>query len=594
MSTRRQSRHKRKGPQSSRKVQEVTSTSVRESKSSVRLLGSSPVDSLLLCGPVLLFLLLAIDYAWVTEDAFITFQSVENLWAGFGPTFNRGLRVESFSHPLWFLVLCLLRASGAEMLPILAAGVGILLSVMGLLFASHAARQRFQGSSSLFPLGALIIAVLPPFWQFASSGLETGLTFFWIGFSSWCLVHIRTNVARWRVPTFITLGLAPLIRPDLVVLAVPLVVVALAKSAPRPIRWKGVAGSLFWFFGPGALWQVFRMGYYGALVPTTYIAKEGLGSRWAQGWLYLLDLVQPYWLLPVVGVTLVLLLYPMLEERSEPPTQHRYDYASAWALVAGGLIHGAFVCRAGGDFMHGRLLLPALFAVVSASAVVPLPFAGRYRKVALLGLLFWAAYVCLCARPPYASRISRDGIADERQWYVRRAHTNRPIALKDYAYMSFYRIGEGATQLVRQHGGKALYWAHIGIAVAVIPDDIIVIDPLALNDHIGARITLTKRGRPGHEKIVPSSWFLARYPAGVGIVVTNQLDGQFREKEPQSAIDAARAVLASPSLLELHDAVAEPMTLRRFIQNFFRAWRLTFLRIPADPHEALKTLVHER
>ena len=566
MSTRQQSRHKRKGPQSSRKVQEVTSTSVRQSESSVRLLGSSPVDSLLLCVPVLLFLLLAIDYAWVTDDAFITFQSVENLWAGFGPTFNRGLRVESFSHPLWFLVLCLLRAGGAEMLPILAAGVGILLSVMGLFFASLAARQRFQGSSSLFPLGALLIAVLPPFWQFASSGLETGLTFFWIGFASWCLVQVRTNVERWRVPTFIALGLAPLIRPDLVVLAVPLVVVVLARSAPRPIRWQGVAGPLFCFLGPGALWQVFRMGYYGAVIPTTYIAKEGFGSRWAQGWLYLLDLVQPYWLLPIVGV----------------------------ALVAGGVIHGSFVCRAGGDFMHGRLLLPALFAVASASALVPLPFAGRYRKAALLGLLFWAAYVCLCARPPYASRISRDGIADERQWYVRRAHTNRPIALKDYAYMSFYRIGEGATQLVRQHGGKALYWAHIGIAVAVIPDDIIVIDPLALNDHIGARITLTKRGRPGHEKIVPSSWFLARYPPGVGIVVTNQLDGQFREKEPQSAIDAARVVLASPSLLELHDAVAEPMTLRRFIQNFFRAWRLTFLRMPADPHEALKTLVNDR
>ena len=379
-------------------------------------------------------------------------------------------------------------------------------------------------------------------------------------------MQVRTNVARWRVPTFIALGLAPLIRPDLVVLAVPLVVVVLARSAPRPIRWQGVAGPLFCFLGPGALWQVFRMGYYGAVIPTTYIAKEGFGSRWAQGWLYLLDLVQPYWLLPIVGV----------------------------ALVAGGVIHGSFVCRAGGDFMHGRLLLPALFAVASASALVPLPFAGRYRKAALLGLLFWAAYVCLCARPPYASRISRDGIADERQWYVRRAHTNRPIALKDYAYMSFYRIGEGATQLVRQHGGKALYWAHIGIAVAVIPDDIIVIDPLALNDHIGARITLTKRGRPGHEKIVPSSWFLARYPPGVGIVVTNQLDGQFREKEPQSAIDAARAVLASPSLLELHDAVAEPLTLRRFIQNFFRAWRLTFLRIPADPHEALKTLVNDR
>jgi arabinofuranosyltransferase len=588
MSNRHQSHRTRKGERAARAVEETLSTTTHQSGTRKRISLGVPWTSAPLFLPVLIFFLLAIDYMWVTEDAFITFQSVENVWAGFGPNFNRGLRVESFSHPLWFLVLCMFRTGGPDMVPILAAAAGIALSVVGLFFATEAARQRFHGLPSLFPLGALMVAVLPPFWQFASSGLETGLTFFWIGFSSWCLVQMDRDASRWSVPTFFTLGLAPLIRPDLSVFALPLIVVAFMKGVSRPVRWQGMFCAVLCLLLPGSIWQVFRMGYYGALVPTTYIAKEGLGSRWEQGWLYLLDLVRPYSLLPVVVIAVLLLLYPLLKRTSQGPNQKPREYASVVGLIVGGVIHGTFVCRAGGDFMHARLLLPALFALATASAVVPLLFGRRLRITFLSVFFLWAGYVCLCARPPYASRISQHGIADERQWYVHGARTNRPVTLKDYSYLSFYRIGEGATQVLRQQGLKAIYWAHIGITVAVIPDDIIVIDPLALNDHIGARTELTERGRPGHEKVVPAEWFLARYPVGVGLVATNQLMGVFRTKAPQSSIDAAKAVLATPALMELHDAVAEPMNVRRFIKNIFRSWRLTFLRIPKDPQEALQ------
>ena len=47
-------------------------------------------------------------YGWVTDAAFITFRSVLNLLDGSGPVFNIGERVQSYTHPLWFLLLCLL------------------------------------------------------------------------------------------------------------------------------------------------------------------------------------------------------------------------------------------------------------------------------------------------------------------------------------------------------------------------------------------------------------------------------------------------------------------------------------------------------
>lgn len=536
--------------------------------------------------PLVLFLLLSLDYLWVTEDAFITFQSVENLWQGFGPNFNRGLRVESFSHPLWFIILCVLRLFGKESLPLFAACFGIALSVGGLFFSIDAARRRWREAVGFFPLGALVVAALPPFWQFSSSGLETGLTFFWIGFSVWCLGRMLDEPGQWERRVSLLLGVAPIIRPDLTILALPMVGVVVwnVKDSKGGARRCLLPALLF--LAPGAVWQIFRMGYYGALFPNTYIAKEGLGSRWDQGLIYLWDLLHTYFLLPLV-VACVFLGFRSVETRFSTLAWLRRNRLVV-ALALGGGMHAFMVCRSGGDFMHARLLLPALFTLLSAGAVVPLPTARKVRLSLVLASIGWAGWACLCARPSYGSQIGQQGIADERQWYVKRSFTNRPVTLSDYEFHSFYRVGEAATIMSRKQGFNAMYWAHIGIAVGVIPDHITIIDPLALNDHIGSRIELTTRGRPGHEKIVPAAWFVARYPPPQGLVVLNQLNGEFYKKETQARIEAAHRVLASPALRELTEAVSAPMSAGLFFKNIVRACRLTFMRIPSDPEQAVE------
>ena len=535
--------------------------------------------------PVVFILLFSLDYLWVTEDAFITFQSVENFWNGYGPNFNRGARVESFSHPLWFLLLCALRVFGEEILPLLAALFGIALTGAGVFFSIEAARVRLQGASVLFPLGAILVAALPAFWQFSSSGLETGLTFFWIGLASWCMGRMVDTPKVWEQRTYLLLGLAPLIRPDLTVFVIPMLCCTLWYSSSTKHGVKDYLVLLFLFVAPGAVWQIFRMGYYGALFPNTYIAKEGLGSRWDQGLIYLWDLLHTYLLVPMVGAVVFLAFVNSVGRMTAKEWLHRNGVVLS--LILGGCVHAFMVCRSGGDFMHARLLLPALFAFACAGAVVRLPPSGKLRIALVAVSLGWACWACLCARPSYGSHIGKDGIADERQWYVKRSFTNRPVTLQDYQFHSFYRVGEAATIMARKQGIQAIYWAHIGIAVGVIPDDITIIDPLGLNDHIGSRIELTTRGRPGHEKIVPAAWFVARYPPPQGLVVLNQLNGEFNKKETPARIEAARRVLSSPKLVELTEAVSAPMNVALFIKNLARAWRLTFMRIPSDPEDAL-------
>lgn len=545
--------------------------------------------SLLVLLPAAAFLLCGLDHLWVTEDAYITFKSVDNFWNGYGPNFNRGLRVESFSHPLWLVILSAFRAFGYPALPPLAAVAGVVLSVVGVLAATQAARLRLDKLPRLAPIGAIAVAALPPFWDFASSGLETGLTFFWIGLTSLLLTLAAREHQRPTISAlFWTLGLAPLIRPDLALPSAPLVMLALLLSRSGG---EGVLPSvlrLLRVFLPGLIWQLFRMGYYGLTVPNTFLAKEGFLSRWDQGLVYLNDTYGLYWLYPVVVLLLAGSAYSSIgsARRCQERTAAFSSWAIPLALLIGGVLHTTAVVRTGGDFMHARLLLPGLFFMMSAAAVVALPSGRALRWCLLAAVSAWVFTTSLCIRSPHREGISSFGIADERAWYSHSSNAARPFTLDDYRFHRYYRIGEEAALMVLKDKLKAVYWAHIGIAVTALDKDTIVIDPLALNDHIGSHIELESRGRPGHEKVVRAAWFFARYPAGVGMVVRNQLAGAFAKPETPEAIAAARAVLTSPSVAELTDAVSAPLTWELFWKNVGRAPRLTALRIAADPIRA--------
>lgn len=551
-----------------------------------------------LVAPVGILLGAAWAHRWVSDDGFINLRVVEQILAGNGPVFNAGERVEAATSPLWVLLLALLKVVtfGLIDLPWLAVVTGIAVTVAAVVVAMVASRTlvRSGGVSALvWPAGILVLLALPPFWDFASSGLETGMLLLWL--ASCLLVLVRrcrppgsddplpAPASPWWVPMLLSLGF--LIRPDAAVYTLVWFAALFVGSRPG---WRGWAKALLLGAALPVGFQVFRMGYYGVLVPNTAMAKEAGLTNWDQGFVYLHDFVDPYHLwVPLVLLGVLLLTLPLRRWIAED----RWPLLAAMAApIIGGLLHGAYILRVGGDFMHGRLLLPAVFCLALPVMVVPLPSVrgwGAVRLPAYAGLVLWAVLAGTSWRVPYDG-IGPEGVADERAYYSWASGNATPVSIADYGELNLGRQGRQLQRLVAEGRDLALYptaqsWevaprppgsgivasvAQVGVVGYMAGPDVTIVDIKGLGDPLAARLELHQRARPGHEKELPVVWRNARY-------------------EPWAAdspgLSDVRAALGCGDLAELVAATSDPLTPGRFMQNLVGAPARTSLRFDSDP-----------
>jgi hypothetical protein len=119
----------------------------------------------------------------------------------------------------------------------------------------------------------------------------------------------------------------------------------------------------------------------------------------------------------------------------------------------------------------------------------------------------------------------------------------------------------------------------LGTGGVIVPLDGIVADTLGLANPLGARITPTLPGYPGHEKPLPRAWLLADF-------ADPRNDGDWVLGIPPAEIRAARHAMSCGALAELLASAREPLTPGRFWRNLAGSVARTRLVIPADPLEA--------
>ena len=560
-----------------------------------------PAQWIVLSAPVVAFVGAGWAHRWITDDGFIYLRVVQQIRAGNGPVFNAGQRVEAFTGPLWVAILAVADIVTPIRLEWIAIVFGLLASAFGLAMASAGARclaQLEKADAFLVPFGILVFVAIPPSWVFATSGLETGLSFAWLGLTFWLLADWAQSRSRMPAARAVVLGLGWLVRPELVLFSAAFLAVVLGMQWHHD-RWRDRSRLVLAVIALPLAYQVFRMGFYGSLVTNTAIAKEGTSLNWDRGWDYLRDFVDPYWLW-IPGTLLVAAGYLPLVLVLHRGGERRALFVVASFLVAG-VLDAIYVVAVGGDYIHARLFLPALFAVCSPVALVT---ATRQHLAALL-VAPWVLASVVVLRPPQAlgaglffPRAFDQVTVDDFGWGAYGAHwyTGRAFYFQARAFDPNYRrLDVPLSQGVALPGVALL---GIGVASYALGPNFEVVDVYGLADAFASHLISTP-GRaifprvPGHEKPMPSVWLAARITGGGTKVgpedlpaVGDPLIPVTRGNEFQEQVAWARAALRCSKIRKLLAAADARLSPGLLFDNFLSSFSNTRLRVPPDPEVA--------
>lgn len=238
-------------------------------------------------------------YFCLFEDAMIGMTYARNLAEGHGLTWARwGEPVEGCTAPLWPLAMVLAQIPGVPLSvrPLLVQLASLVLLVANVILVFRLCRRHLcPNVPGLAWVAAFATAAYYPLNYWALVGMETGAEALVVT-AALSLAFDGAHAGRHRVfALWCTATVAVMLRPDMVIAVVLIVGYATVHGGFEPSRrpqwWRGVA-----VFGAviGG-YQVFRLAYYGDVLPNTYWLKMTGGDpviRIHRGFLVFLDTVQ--------------------------------------------------------------------------------------------------------------------------------------------------------------------------------------------------------------------------------------------------------------------------------------------------------------
>ncbi|WP_441342997.1 flagellar motor control protein ZomB [Nocardia sp.] len=588
---------------------------------------------------------------WIADDGLIVLRTVRNLLAGNGPVFNAGERVETNTSTAWTYLVWFFSWLTQLRLEYVVLGIALTLSVLAIVFAMLGSARLWGGTKSalLVPAGALVYIAMPPARDYATSGLENCLVICWLAVLWWLLVR-WSQAERVRLPGFFGLvffaGLAPLIRPEMTLVGALALIMIFCAPLPetrlRPLFFR-IGVVLVAGLVPVA-YQIWRMGYYGLPYPNTAVAKDAAGAKWHQGFIYLWNFVGPYWLWLPLLILAIAAVFAVRSgrvtkatgrhalgdaESTEVPDnswRNRMHRLSVWLrtpaavatlMVGSGVVLIVYELRVGGDFMHGRMLLPQLFCLMLPVAVLPVRVpqnifsgerGGRRMDWALVvvlagfvGTAGWALFAANTTAITTGTKISSTGIVDERIYYVLNTGHDHPILAEDYldyprmramvrditdtpdgglllnspSFMFWY-IAPPPAPIPDGGAGHTVFFLNLGMTSMNVPLDVRVIDQMGLAYPLAAHTDRLTDGRIGHDKNLYPDWVV--------------VDAGMVDKHPwlpwymdDKWVQQARVALSCPQTQDMLASSRSPLTFERFRHNVTQSLGFSKYRIDRVP-----------
>ena len=321
---------------------------------------------------------LAWSNRFIQDDAYILMQYASNLVHGQGLIWLPGERVEGYTTFLWTLILAIPIALGID--PVAFAYGAGLVCFAGTLAVAWSLATETTGSRSVALLAIVLLGTNFTFSAYATGGLETQLQAICVtGFFALALPPLaggRPGAGR-LVALSLAGAMALLTRLDSALLIAPpalAVAIALVRGRRPGEAARGLAALTLPALVIVGAWVVWKVGYYGDLLPHTFYIKAGGITSPMRGVRYVWEFLTSYAFLPfALGIVVAA---GALAKRIR---------GCVWMLAAV-VMWVAYIIRVGGDFMEYRMFVPILplMAILAAHMIASLtPRAARVALVAV-------------------------------------------------------------------------------------------------------------------------------------------------------------------------------------------------------------------
>jgi arabinofuranosyltransferase len=302
----------------------------------------------------------SVFFAWkgrfIVDDAFISFRYARNFVNGFGLVWNPGESpLEGYTNFLWVLLMSIHLYFSKDPI-VFSYVVGISCFIATLLVTLKLSSMLFSSRGPAF-LVIILLASNPTFRSFSTSGLET-MSQSLIITSIVAIMVLCLNDHYWTVRRVISLSLlasmAMLTRLDSLVILVVVGPVAFLSILHEDKSKKTKLGRILAGILPFSIivgtWLIWKLQYYGNLLPNTYYVRVSSLYTILNGLIYVYAFLVAYMLVPMAFIGIVSL--PKIIKLKNTSMLMISSLVILWCMYV--------IILAGGDWMEFRFMVPII------------------------------------------------------------------------------------------------------------------------------------------------------------------------------------------------------------------------------------------
>jgi arabinofuranosyltransferase len=487
---------------------------------------------------LVIYILVVLRTAWVSDDAFITFRTADNLVSGLGPVWNAGERVQAYTNPLWMLIFAFFHFFTREAY-YTSLAISVFIDILLVICIFKFIKDKY---TAVLIFIALMIS--RAFIDYSTSGLENPLTNLILAIG---LIPVIEDKNGPKLSFFAVLSAVFLNRMDIILMVLPLAIyfIYIFFYKEKKNRFKK-AGIIFLMLLPAVLWAVFSVIYYGFPFPNTFYAKQ---ANDVSRFFYLSKGVQ-YFIESFAGDPVTPcaifsgLILPFLFNKKKSVILRLVSAGTAAYLV--------YILFIGGDFMAGRLLAAPFMVSLLIIAFYLSKAGNKLKTVILIALIYLgsiSAFMPVMSGANY--RIVPNllpGFTDERGFYYKESGLLRNIEnfRKDPVNFNLQNLDNERKKQTKK--GKLVFVIGcIGCLGYFSGPGAHIVDKYALADAFLARMKIDgKEFRVGHlSRMIPDGYIetieqgknmikdheLAQYYDHMSVIIKGKIFSKVRFRE---------------------------------------------------------------